>query len=265
MDTQAIIEKRDKLKTWVSIGAIGVVGLLVAPFVLLSIGGLIGLGVASAIGFTLVTLAPVFALKIANLKYRLTDAEKVAHIQKVTNAAATNPIETMIALLAAKQRAFKEFEANVITATAARDTFKGKVEKFTAKYPARAPEFKAQLARMVDLVNKKKNALKVAQASLEDGALKLEEMQAYWEMSKDAIELNKAAGMDTGDAFEKLKADTACDAVFESMNLAFAQLEVAAALEVDSDDKPAQPAVQLSHSDAVVIEATVRETQKVSR
>jgi hypothetical protein len=260
---QELVEKRDKMKQWVSIAALGVVGLLVAPFIFAAIGGLVGLGVAAAVGFTLVQLAPWFALKVANWKYRLIDAEKVSHVKAVTAAAVENPIETLTNLLLAKRAAFKEFEQNVVTATAARDTFKGKVSKFAERYPARAAEFKAQLDRMIGLVEKKKRALQDAQ--LEDGDMKLEEMKAYWEMSKDAIELNKAAGMDTGDAFEKLKADTACDAVFESMNTAFAQLEVAAALEVDMVDKSAQGVAQLGHSEPVVLEVPVTQTQKVSR
>lgn len=265
MIAQEIIDKRDKMKKWVSVAAFGIVGFLVAPFIFLSIQGLVGLAIAGATGFGLVMLAPVFALKMANLKYRLTDAEKVSHIQKVTNAAAENPIETMRTLLHAKRLAFKEFEVNVVNATTARDTFKDKVNKFTTKYPHRAAEFHKQLDRMVDLVERKKVALRDAQKTLEDGAMKLEEMQAYWEMSRDAQELNKAAGMDTGDQFEQLKADTACDAVFESMNRAFAQLEVAAALDVDSDDKDDEPAVLLTHSDSVVVDVTELSKQKVKR
>jgi len=265
MVSHEILAKRDKMKKWVSIVALGVVGLLVAPIIFLSIQGLIGLAIAAAIGFTLVTLAPVFALKMANLKYRLTDDEKVKHIQKVTDAAAENPIETMTYQLQERRKAFGTFEDNVVNATTARDTFRDKVKKFAAKYPHRAAEFQKQFDRMVDLVERKKTALRNAQKSLEEGAMKLEEMQAYWEMSKDAIELNKAAGMDTGDVFEQLKHDTACDAVFESMNRAFAQLEVAAALDVDSDDKEDSLVVQLGHSEPNVVEVPVRETQKVSR
>lgn len=273
MDTQAvtqvvsqeIVAKRDKFSMWIKIAALGVVGLVVAPVILMSIGGLIGLGVAAAIGFTLVQLAPWFALKVANWKYRLMDAEKVSHIKAVTSAAEQNPIETLTALLIAKKQAFQIFKASVEQAVTARSNFKTKVAKFKERYPARAAEFEAQLARMTDLVERKKVALNDAQQSLHDGDMKLEEMQAYYEMSKDAIEANRAAGMDTGDAFEKLKADTACDAVFESMNMAFAQLEVAAALDVEADDKPAQPVAQLAHSEPIVLDVQVRETQKVSR
>jgi hypothetical protein len=269
VDTQdikeVILQKRDKLKTWATVIGIGVVGLIVAPFVLLSIGGIVGLAVAAALGFTLVTLAPWFALKVANWKYRLIDAEKVAHVKAVTSAAAENPIETLTALLQAKKAAFQTFKQSVEVAAAARDTFKGKVAKFAERYPARAPEFQTQLERMTDLVERKKQALRDAKKSLEDGDMKLEEMKAYWEMSKDAIEANRAAGMDTGDVFEKLKADTACDAVFESMNTAFAQLEVAASLEMESNDKPAPAVAQLGHSEPVIMEVAVKQTQKVSR
>lgn len=55
-------------------------------------------------------------------------------------------------------------------------------------------------------------------------------MKAYYEMSQAAQEANRAAGMDTGDIYQQLKLDTACDAVFESVNRAFAELEVAATL-----------------------------------
>ena len=266
MENQAeVVAKRDKMKTWLTVAGLGVVGLAVAPVIFLAIGGLIGFGVAAAVGFTLVQLAPFFSLKIANWKYRLIDAEKVAHVKAVVNAASENPIETLTNLLIAKKGAFREFEASVVQAATARSNFEQKVATFKKRYPVRAPEFEKQLERMTDLVERKKLALADAKQSLADGDMKLEEMKAYYEMSKDAIEANRAAGMDTGDAFEKLKADTACDAVFASMNQAFAELEVAAALDVDADDKPAQTVAQLGHSEPVVLDVQVRETQKVSK
>jgi len=268
VDTNDLIAKRDKMKNWLSVGglAAGVVAAgIFYLFLLQAVAGLVALAVAGALGLAIVNLAPVVSLKLANWKYRLTDDEKVQHLKKVAAAAEKNPIETLTALLIAKKDAFNVFKTSVEQAVTARSNFKTKVAKFKERYPARASEFEAQLARMTDLVERKKVALNDARQSLEDGDMKLEEMKAYYEMSKDAIEANRAAGMDTGDAFEKLKADTACDAVFESMNLAFAQLEVAAALDVDSDDKPAAAPVQLGHSESNILEMPARETQKVSR
>lgn len=263
-----IEEKKAKFSGWIKIAALGVVGLVVAPVILTAIGGLIGLAVAAGVGFVLIQLAPWFALKVANYKYRLIDAEKVSHIKEVVSAAEQNPIETLTALLIAKKAAFQVFKSSVETAATARSNFADKVIKFKTQYPARAPEFEAQLARMSDLVERKKKALSEAKTSLADGDSKLEEMKAYYEMSKDAIEANRAAGMDTGDAFEKLKADTACDAVFSQMNAAFAQLEVAASLDSDPSDTHAPSTVQLGHSEPVTLEVPVlqvRSTQKVSR
>lgn len=253
---EEIQERKEKLKKWLTVGSLAAIGLLVSPIIFLTIQGLVGLAIAGAVGFTLVSFAPWAALKISNAKYRAIEAEKISHLQKVQESAAANPIETMQNLLQQKRVAFEKFKASVETAITARDTFKQKCEKFAKKYPARAAEFQKQLDNMIKMVDMKKTALKDAQQSLEDGALKLEEMQAYWEMSKDAQELNRAAGMDTGDVFEKLKADTACDAVFESMTRAFAQLEVAASLEMDSDDKVGQPNAQLGYNEQNIIDVS---------
>lgn len=260
METEDILAKKEKMKKWLSIGGIAAVGLIVSPIIFMTIQGLVGLAVAGAVGFTVVTFAPWFALKISNAKYRAIEAEKIAHLQKVQASAAENPIETMRNLIMQKTKAFNDFREGVTNAVTARDTFKSKCEKFAKKYPARALEFQKQLENLVTLVEAKKAALSEAQKSLEAGNLKLEEMEAYWEMSKDAQELNRVAGMDTGDAFERLKADTACDAVFESVNKAFAQLEVAAMLDVGQSNN----VELLISSDPNVIELTpVKQSVKV--
>lgn len=247
-----IEEKRAKVKKWATIGLVGLAGLIVSPIIFLAIQGIIGLAIAALAGLAIVSFTPYVTMKFANWR-----------VKAITAEAKENPIETMINLLAAKKEAFNVFRENVTNAVTARDTFKTKCEQFAKKFPNRAEEFNKQLAMMTELVKRKKEALADAQQSLEDGQLKLDEMKAYWEMSQAAQEANKAAGMDTGDMYERLKADTAVDAVFESMNRAFAQLEVADALDVASDDKPAQSVAQLSHSEQNVIEMPVRETQKV--
>lgn len=245
--------KREKVKKWATVGLIGLTGLIVSPVIFLAIKGLIGLIVAGLIAVTVVTFSPWMSMKFANWKVKSIVAE-----------AKENPIETMINLLAAKREAFKVFEQSVVTASTAAKNFKIKCDQFAMQYPARAPEFQKQLASMNSLVSRKTEALKAAQRSLIDGEHKLTEMKAYWDMSQAAQAANAAAGMDTGDAYEALKADTAVDAVFESMNKAFSELEVAAAL--NPDDKYAGSTTQLEHSTPTVLETqvvTVKETLKV--
>ena len=218
------MDKKEKYERWAKVGLVGLAGLIVSPVIFLAIQGIIGLAIALVVGLAIVTFAPWASMKFANWK-----------VKAIVSESKENPIETMVNLLAAKEVAFKTFESTVTNAVTARDDFKVKCDQFAKKYPARADEFKRQLTIMSSLVERKKAALREAQTSLELGRYKLDEMRAYWEMSQAAQAANAAAGMDTGDLYEKLKADTAADSVFSSMNRAFAQLEVAAALDVTND------------------------------
>lgn len=215
-----INERKARIQKWATVGLIGLIGLIVSPFIYMAITGLIGLAIAAGVGLTIVTFTPYVSMKLANWR-----------VKAIMHEAGENPIETMVNLLAAKKQAFNVFKENVETAVTARDTFKTKCVAFAKKYPERADEFNKQLHMMTTLVERKKDALTDAMLSLQEGQIKLEEMKAYWDMSQAAQAANMAAGMDTGDLYEKLKADTAVDAVFTSMNRAFAQLEVAAALD----------------------------------
>lgn len=217
--------KREKIATYAKWG-IGFAALVVlSPIVFLAVKSLVGLIIVGALGFTAINVAPVFAMKIANWKVKMIVAE-----------ATVNPIETLTNLLIEKRKAFALFKENVTQAATAAKNFAQKVQGFKQKFPNRAPEFEAQLAAMNELVKRKYAALKDAEHTLSEGDVKLDEMKAYWEMSQAAQAANKAAGMDTGDLYEKLKADTAVDAVYTSMNRAFAELETAAALSGPGDN-----------------------------
>jgi hypothetical protein len=212
--------KRQKYTKIFMVTFIAFLGLAVSPIIFLAIKGLVGLIAAGVIGLTAITFAPYLSMKFANWK-----------VQAIVAESKENPIETMQNLLVAKKQAFHEFRVNVETAVTAYKSFETKTKQFAEQYPARAQEFKNQLDQMKQLVDGKKVSLKRAQGMLEEGDRKLVEMKAYWEMSQAAQAANKAAGMNTGDMYEKLKSDTAVDAVFESMNRAFAELEVAATMD----------------------------------
>lgn len=237
--------KHARIKKWVTVGLIGLTGLLVSPIIFLTIKGIIGLIIAAFIGLAVVSFSPWVAMKFANWK-----------VKAIVHEAATNPIETMTNLLLAKKEAWGRFKDQVTASATARDNFKTKMDAFVKKYPERAPEFIEKYEAMSELVERQKRALSDAKKAITLGEEKLTEMQAYWEMSQAAQEANQAMGMNTGDLYEKLKADTACDAVFESMNRAFAQLEVEAATESEETSK-------ISYNPTEVIEMPVTQTQKV--
>lgn len=214
-----IEQKRTTYNKWFKVGGVALAALIVAPIIFFVIKGLVGLLIAAVIGLVAVNLVPLLAMKMANWK-----------VKGIVSEAKENPIETMINLLIAKKEAFQLFKDDVETATTGYKTFERKIEEFSKQYPARAKEFMIQLKAMGTLVTQKQQALKQAQAAIREGDDKLNEMKAFWEMSQIAQAANKSAGMDTGDLFEKLKAETACDSVFESMNRAFAEMEVASQL-----------------------------------
>lgn len=215
-----IEQKRVKYKTWFNVGLVALAALIVSPIIFLVVKGMLGLIVAAVIGLAAVNIAPLVSMKLANWK-----------VKGIVSEAKENPIETMVNLLVEKRKAFELFRDSVETAVTAAKNFEQKCKTFSVQYPNRAAEFNQQLHAMKTLVERKKQALQAAQAMLVDGDHKLTEMRAYWDMSQAAQEANKAAGMDIGDAYAQLKSDTAVDSVFESLNRAFAELEVAAALD----------------------------------
>ncbi len=217
--TSPVAVRKENIRKWMQIGLICAAGFIIAPFVLMAIGGLVGAAVAATIGLAIVSFAPYVSMKFANWR-----------VKAITAEAMENPIETMTNLLIEKRKAYEVFHGQVIQAHTAKKGFAQKCADFAKRYPARAPEFQAQLKNMEKLVEQKTQALQDAKAAIEAGEHKLEEMKAYWDMSQAAQAANKAAGMDTGDLFEKLKADTAVQSVYDSMNRAFAELEVASAL-----------------------------------
>lgn len=227
-------------------GAAAVVLLIVSPVLWVLSALLLGSLVASiatiAIGAAALAAAPVFSMKLANWRNRA-----------IKDEATKNPIETLENLLLAKRQAFKQFAASVADAVTARNNFATKVEGYKKRNPARAPEFERALERMTDAVDKKKRALNDAQNAIEQGEAKLSEMRDYWEMSQALLDANAKTSLDTGDLYAKMKEDTASDAVVASVNRAFAELEVAASLEMD-DAPTALPAP--TQADVIDIHST---------
>lgn len=216
-------DKKQRIATIAKWGIAAGVALIVAPIIFMVVKGIVGLALAGILGLAVINFAPVLSMKFANWKVMAIKAE-----------AGENPIETLENLLLAMVAAFKTAETDVTAGVAARNTFGQKVRQFAKAYPARAPEFEAQLKTMDGVMTRKIAALKQAQTAVETAEHKLEEMRAYWDMAQALQAANKAVKMDTGDLYAKMKHDTAVDAVFASMSQAFAELEVSASLDVSA-------------------------------
>lgn len=214
-----IEQKRATYDKYFKFAMVALAVLIISPIIFMIVKGIVGLIIAGLVGLIAVNAAPVISMKLANWK-----------VKGIVSEAKENPIETMQNLLVAKKNAFMTFKRDVENATAGYKTFERKIEEFSKQYPQRAKEFMVQLEAMEKLVTQKQQALLQAQAAIKEGDNKLTEMKAFWDMSQIAQEANKSAGMNTGDIFEALKLETSCSAVFDSMNRAFAEMEVASQL-----------------------------------
>ena len=225
--------KRISYDKWFKIGIIAIVVGIVSPFIFLVVKGIAGLIAAGVLGLVAVNFAPVLSMKLANWK-----------VKGIVHEATVSPIETLTNLLLEKREAFRKFTEAVINQVSSLKTFERKSNEFAKTYPARAGEFQAQVEAMRTMVEKQQQALEAAKEAIYQGEQKLTEMSAYWEMSQIAQAANKTANMNTGDQFEQLKMDTSYNSVFDSVNLAFAQMEVAARLET--------PALGMSQPNMVI-------------
>lgn len=111
-----LTEKEQRIAAILKWGITIVAAAVLAPLAWLAVKGILGIAVAASIGLVGINAAPVIALKLANLKYRALDAEANDHIEKVSDAAAANPIETLIAQSMEKRQASDQFRTAINSA-----------------------------------------------------------------------------------------------------------------------------------------------------
>jgi len=197
------------------------------PVVFFGALGMIGILIAGGIGLVGINAAPVVALKLANMKYRALDAERVEHIEKVSNAAAVNPIETLIQQSMEKRQASDQFKQAITIFRTEVKNFADQIAGFAKEYPDDVARFQTQQDAMNKLLKFREDRYKQLQVELDNFDAAIKRAQAMWKMSQAAQKMNKLAGMEIADPFEKIKADSAINSVMTSMNKAFAEMETA--------------------------------------
>ena len=108
--------KRKRIETTVKILALLVIGFFVAPFVFISIKGLIGLVIAFAISFGVISFTPYFATVIANWR-----------LKAIKHEARKNPVETLQNRYGEKQAALGNFLESIKKFAAKLKTLESKI------------------------------------------------------------------------------------------------------------------------------------------
>lgn len=207
-------QRRARLATWAKWG-LGIAGAaIVAPAVFLAIKGMVGLIVAGVLGLAIVHGAPVLSMVFANWKIKAVKAE-----------AMRNPVETMQHVYMEKTAAVKAFAKRVEDFATEVRNFGDKLDGFRAQFPAEAPRFQETFSQMQQLLKLRRQRLAETREELLrfDGEIK--KADAIWKMSLAASSMHRAAGMTEDSIMQRIKTETAVDAVQSSLNRALSQLE----------------------------------------
>ena len=250
--------KKQQMVRVVKFGLMGLFCVVIAPLAWMAVTGIAGMLIAGGLAVVGVNLAPVLALKASNLKYRALDAERVGHIEKVADAASANPIETLIQQSMEKRQASDAFKQAITIFRTEVKNFSDQIAGFAKEYPDDVARFQTQQDAMAKLLKFREDRYKQLQVELDNFDSAIKRAQAMWKMSQAAQKMNKLAGMELGDPFEKIKADSAINSVMTSMNKAFAEMETAL-----MDNKEVQQAQRIENSPSPVLTIDSTVTQKV--
>jgi cysteinyl-tRNA synthetase len=103
--------------------------------------------------------------------------------------------------------------------------FASRTEEFKKQYPDDVARFESQLATMNKLLTYRESRYKQVQDELKNFSNAIDRAKALWDMSQSAQRMNRLAGMQTSDTFERIKTDAAIDSVTSSVNKAFSEME----------------------------------------
>ncbi|MEY2874636.1 MAG: hypothetical protein RLZZ373_2007 [Pseudomonadota bacterium] len=197
--------------------------LVVAPVVFTIVQGMVGLMVAGALGMAGVQLAPVLALKLANLRLRLMQGE-----------ARGSPLPTLENLLLDRRAALTEASVQLQNAIAQIDAFVDQAGEFARRNPDAAPRWLERAGRATQLREQKKRALRTAAESVAAFEQEVDRARTEWALVEAERALSSSLGATRGDPMEQLLERTALDSVRLEMNRAFASLETELVLDLQT-------------------------------
>lgn len=217
MSTELTPEQRkQRTEMILKVLGVGVVGFLVAPFVLSAIGGILGLTVAAGLSFVAINMVSWFSLKVANWR-----------LKAIKHEAMKNPVETLQNEYVKKDQALKSFKENIRTFAGQVLTFGDQVKQYVKDGLEDAQTYVEQLAKMKKLLELRQAKYQQAVEALAQFAQTIQQTDRKWKMACAAMAMNEAAGQMEGDVFDKICIETALDSVQTKLNESFADLEVA--------------------------------------
>jgi len=200
-------------------GAVLVAGFLVAPYIWVAIGGIIGLIVAVGVILVAWMLRPVAFSFAANMRLKLIKAE-----------AAKNPVETLQNDLKDKAQALANRKDAIETLNSQIRTFSDKVDEIKASYgpdDAGYQKLSRDLADLRRVYAHRCEKWKEAREQLKLYEEEIKRANMIWEAAQAAAAARETSGLTEDEFFAKLRTETAFEAIKKSYNDALASLDTA--------------------------------------
>ena len=200
-------------------GVIVFYGLVVAPIIMKVALNIIGSTLASVaalvIGAVIVALAPSFAEKMTQVKFKTLKA--------VVSRA---PIESLYGRLRDRTGGLNDYRQKLQTQSTALTGYRRKAVKMIKDYPEDAPAQKAELEKFEKLFMFRVDKYKEAHAKLQVFTATVQKAERRYEMAVASLEAGKAMEMDEN-FMNTLKEQFAFDKVEETVDAAFSQMDMA--------------------------------------
>lgn len=212
------LEKRFKL----GLGIVSVV--VIAPFTFIILQGILGaaaLVVAGIVGFTIIQLAPVFAMKLANWRIKLITAE-----------AQKNPIETMKSILIEKSQDVQIADRKIVEFDGKIADYHDKIVGFKKKYPEESPRYEEIENKMRTGLASMKRKQVTAKQVLGELKCNIDKAESIYTMALAAADVTSLSADVEKQVFQDIKQQVSFDAVTHKLNTAVAALS----LEVENSD-----------------------------
>lgn len=251
MDTDPEVRKQ-KIVSLVKWGAAFVGLVVMTPLIFIALKGALGLlalAVAGAVGYTMIELAPVFAMKVANWR-----------IKQIVDEAGKNPIETLQNVYIERTDEYNEKTQELEDWDTEIRNFDSQAETFKRDYP----EDTLQNKQYDEISQAMHEGLKDAridhadtEKSLEGLAVAIKKGQAIYKMALATQKVTKFSSDAQAKVFQDIKTQVAFDSIRSNLNRSFARLNTAMA------KRQAQPALSEGRPVQVIDVTPVPERERV--
>jgi len=212
-------DRRKRLEFLFRWGIAGVGLIVLTPLMFLLLKGIavaMALGVAGAVGFTSIFLAPLFSFKLANWRMKMMIAE-----------VEDNPIETLQNLRVEKQAELERADQKIVDFDTEVRNYDDSVRTFQSEYPEEAESYKVISENMHQALENMKTEKANAQANFNDLIQKIKKGEAIYKMSMAAQKVTQLSKTAQAQVFAEIKQQVAFDTIKSQLNRSFASLSQA--------------------------------------